>query len=116
MFIQPQQLYFSCTYLHHKDYNTTEKTSFASLKPWPNRLASNGTSRRKFSKPELVYGLAKGGQKDSQVGSQVAKSRKFHAYHWLMRFYNNRLLVINLCRLALGGQMVKKLASTCVQI
>ena len=24
-----------------------------------------------------------------------------------MRFYNNRLLVINLCRLALGGQTVK---------
>ena len=43
-----------------------------------------GTSQRKFSKPELVYGLAKGGQKDSQVGSQVAKSHKFHAYHRLM--------------------------------
>ena len=50
-----------------------------------------------------------GGQTDSQVGSQVAKSRKFHAYHWLMRFYNNRLLAINLCRLALGGQTVKNL-------
>ena len=45
---------------------------------------------------------------DSQVGSQVVKSRKFHAYHWLMCFYNNRLLAINLCRLALGGQTVKK--------
>ena len=42
------------------------------------------------------------------VGSQVTKSRKFHAYCWLMRFYN-RLLVINLCRLALGGQMVRNL-------
>ena len=41
-------------------------------------------NRRKFAKPELAYGLAKGG--DSQVGSQVAKSRKFHAYYWLMRF------------------------------
>ena len=74
-----------------------------SIKPWPNGLAS----RRKptqVCKPELAYGLAKGGQTDSQVGSQVAKSRKFHAYHWLMRFYNNRLLVINLCRLALGDQ------------
>ena len=26
-----------------------------------------------------------------------------------MRFYNNRLLAINLCRLALGGQTVKNL-------
>ena len=75
------------------------------LKPWPNGHAS----RRKFAKPELAYGLVKGGQTDSQVGSQVAKSRKFHAYHWLMRFYNNRLLAINLCRLVLGGQTVKNL-------
>ena len=87
----------------------------AVLKPWPNGLASRGASRRKLAKPELAYGLAKGGQTDSKFGSQVAKSRKFHAYHWLMRFYN-RLLAINLCRLALGGQTVKKLASTCVQI
>ena len=64
-------------------------------------------SQRNFAKAELAYGLAKGGQTDSQVSLQVAKSRKFHTYHWLMRFYNNRLLVINLCRLALGGQMVK---------
>ena len=72
---------------------------------WPNGLAS----QRKFAKPELAHGLVKGGQTDSQVGPQVTKSRKFHAYHWLMRFYNNRLLAINLCRLALGGQMVKNL-------
>ena len=61
--------------------------------------------QRKFAKPELAYGLAKGGQTDSQV----AKRCKFHAYHWLMRFYNNRLLAINLCRLALGGQTVRNL-------
>ena len=60
-----------------------------SLKPWRNGLAS----RRKFAKPELAYGLAKDGQMDSQVG----KKRKFHALHWLMCFYNNRLLAINLC-------------------
>ena len=48
-----------------------------SIKHWPNGLAS----QRKFAKPELAYGLAKGGQTDSQVGLQVAKSRKFHAYH-----------------------------------
>ena len=43
---------------------------------------------------------------------QVAKSRNlFHTYNWLMRFYN-RLLAINLCRLALGGQTVK----TCVYL
>ena len=53
-------------------------------------------SQRKFVKPELAYGLAMGGQTDSQVGSQVAESRKFHAYHWLMRLYNNRLLAIYL--------------------
>ena len=50
-----------------------------------------------------------GGQTDSQVGSQVAKNRKFYAYNWLMRFYNDRLLAINLCQLALGGQTVKNL-------
>ena len=44
------------------------------------------------------------------------KSRKFHAYHWLVLFYNNRVLVMNLCWLALGGQTVKKLASSSVQI
>ena len=75
------------------------------IKPWPNGL----TSQSKFAKPELVYGLAKGGQTDSQVGLQVAKSHKFHAYLWLMCFYNNRLLAINLCRFALGGQTVKNL-------
>ena len=47
-----------------------------------------------------------GGQTDSQVGSSA---RIFHAYHWLMRFYNNRLLAINLCRLVLGGQTVENL-------
>ena len=45
------------------------------LKPWPNGLAS----RRKFAKPELAHGLAMGGQTDSQVGSQAAKSRKFQS-------------------------------------
>ena len=55
-------------------------SSLALVKPWPNGLAS----RRKFAKPELAYGLAKVGQTDSQVNSQVTKSRKFHAYHWLM--------------------------------
>ena len=34
-------------------------------------------SQRKFEKPELAYGLAKGGQTDSQVGSQVAKAVNF---------------------------------------
>ena len=56
-----------------------------------------------------AWRLSKEGQTDSQVGWQVTKIRKFHAYHWLMRFYNNRLLAINLCRLALGGQTVKNL-------
>ena len=38
-------------------------------------------SQHKFAKIELAYRLAMGGQTDSPVGSQVAKSRKFHAYH-----------------------------------
>ena len=63
------------------------------LKPWLNGRAS----RRKFGKPELACGLAMGGQTDSQVGSQVVKSRKFHTY------------TDDLCRLALGGQTVKNL-------
>ena len=49
---------------------------------------------------------------DLQVGSQIAESRKFHAYHWLMHFYDSRLLAINLCRLALAGQTVK----TCIYL
>ena len=56
-----------------------------------------------------MYGLAKGGQTDSQVGSQVAKSHKFHAYQLLVNAFYNKLLAINLCRLVLGGQMVKNL-------
>ena len=52
--------------------NVIDKTI---LKPWLNGLAS----QRKLANPELAYGLAKGGQTDSQDGSQVAKSRKFHA-------------------------------------
>ena len=40
-------------------------------------------------KPELVDGLAMGGQTDSQVGSQVHRSRKksyiSHIYRWLAR-------------------------------
>ena len=31
-------------------------------------------------KPELAYGLGMGGQTDSQVRSQVVKSRKFQTY------------------------------------
>ena len=66
-------------------------------------------SQRKFAKPELANGLVKGGQMDSQISSQVEKSRQFHAYYWLMCFYNNRLLAINLCGLAVGGRTVKTL-------
>ena len=38
------------------------------------------------------------------------KAVKFHAYHWLMHFYNNRLLAINLSTCA-GRPNGKKLAS-----
>ena len=37
---------------------------------------SQVASRRKFVKPELVYGFVVGGQTDSQVGAQVHASRK----------------------------------------
>ena len=49
----------------------------ALLKPWPNGLAS----QRKFAKPELAYGLTKGWQTDSQVGSQVHASSKRPQIH-----------------------------------
>ena len=37
---------------------------------------SISASRRKFAKLKVAYGLAMGGQTDSQVGSQVHGSRK----------------------------------------
>ena len=40
-------------------------------------------SRHKFAKPQLAYALAMGGQTDSQVSSQVTKSRK------IPRIYTN---------------------------
>ena len=49
-------------------------------------------SRCKFAKPELAYGLAMGGQTDSQVGSQVHTSRK---KSYISRIYS--LLATNLC-------------------
>ena len=90
-----------------KETRTTKEIFFTHIKPWPNGLAS----QRKFAKPELAYGLAKGGQTDSQVGSQVAESRKFHAYHWLMRFYNNRLLVSTCAGWPNGKKNLRLLAS-----
>ena len=45
------------------------------IKPWQTDLKVDA-SQRKFAKPEVAYGLAMGGQTDSQV----AKSRKFHTY------------------------------------
>ena len=81
------------------------------LKPWPNGLASRRKTKQVCKLNQNLHTDLRRVAKltDSQVGSQVTKSRKFHAYHWLMRFYNNRLLAINLCRLALGGQTVKNL-------
>ena len=80
----------------------------------PGQTDSQGNaSQLKFAKSELAYGLAKGGQTDSQVGSQVARSRKFHAHHWLMRFYNNRLLRSTCVDLRLGGH---QLVSTCAWV
>ena len=66
-------------------------------------------SQRKFAKPELAYcmDLRRGAKRIRKSACKSQKCRKFHAYHWLMCFYNNRLLAINLCRLALGGQTVK---------
>ena len=57
------------------------------------------TSRHKFAKPELVYGLAKVGQTDLQVHSQVAKiHNSTQQYKWLL---------FNLYGFVLGGQMLK---------
>ena len=74
------------------------------MKPWPKTDSQVDTSRRKFARPELAYELGKGRQMDSQVVSQVHSSRKKSQ---IPRIY--RLLAINLCRLALGGQTVKNL-------
>ena len=64
------------------------------IKPWQTDLKVDA-SQRKFAKPEVAYGLAMGGQTDSQV----AKSRKFHT---------ETVDPVNyLCRLALGGQAMK---------
>ena len=41
----------------------------------------------------------------SQTDSEVTESRKFHAYHWLMRFYNVQQIACDQ-RLALGDQTV----------
>ena len=92
----------NCCYFH-------QEVLFVSPGQTDSQVDGGDASLRKFAKPEPAYGLAMGGQTNSQVGSQVAKRRKFHAYHWLMRFYNNRLLAINLCRLELGGQTIKNL-------
>ena len=62
-----------CLLCRHTNYNTWLKdNNFSALGRWPNGLAS----QRKFVKPELAYGFAKGGQTDSQVVSKVVKSRK----------------------------------------
>ena len=91
--------------------NTQRELSFEFVTPLsPGQTDSQvDTSQHKFAKPELACGLGMGGQTDSQVGSQVAKSRKFHAYHWLMHFYN-RLLAI-LCGMCPNSSLTKVSAS-----
>ena len=102
------------------DSSVNRRSSFFSLKLWPNSQCASAAHTQKdgcaqsmakrtrkstqVCKPELAYGLAMGGQADSQVGSQVHASHKnsqlSSIYSWL---------AINLCRLALGGQTVKNL-------
>ena len=60
--------------------------------------SSIATRILKLKHPPALKALAKGTCEGWPNGFA---SRKFHAYNWLMRFYNN------LCRLALGGQTVK---------
>ena len=93
------ELHVGLVFCRQVIYHSSGDYSFSSPNSWPNGLAS----RRKFPKAELDRTRTE----QRQTDSQVAKSRKFHAYHWLIRFYNNRLLAINLCRFALGGQTVK---------
>ena len=83
-------------------------TQIFSNKPWPNGLASRRKSMQ-VCKTRTCVRTCEGwpNRFASQLASQ--KWRKFHAYHWLMHFYNNRLLAISLCRLVLGGQTLKNL-------
>ena len=76
------------------------------FKPWPNGLASRRKSTGKFAKPELrTHGWPNG------FASRLASRKKpyISRISLINAFYNNRLLAINLCRLALGGQTVKNL-------
>ena len=98
---------------------TQDIVTLALTRIWPSRLASRWKSTQVCKTRTCIRTCEGCGQTDSQVGLQVTKSRKFHAYHWLIRFYSNRLLAINLCWLTLGGQTKRKLnaspklASTC---
>ena len=71
------------------------------LNPWPNGLAS----QRKFAKPELAYGLAMGGQTDSQVHAKK-----------VVNFRHIELTCDQLVSSCVGWPNGEKLASTCIRI
>ena len=60
--------------LFSRDGNNSDSAKYLINKR--KKVRTKGLSRRKFAKPELVYGLAMGGQTDSQVGWQVHASCK----------------------------------------
>ena len=71
-------------------------------------------SRHKFAKPDLAYGLAMGGQTDSQVGSQVHASRK---KSWISRLYCWLASTCDqLAPTCVGWPKCEDLTSTCVRI
>ena len=82
------------------------------LKPWPNGLASWCKSMQ-VCKNRTCVRTCEGWP--NGFASWLA-SHKISRISLVNVFLFNRLLAINLCRLALGGQTVKKLASTCVHI
>ena len=68
-------------------FNTLLFCCFLGVKPWPKSM--------QVYKTRTCVRTCKGGQTDSQIGLQVslqvAKSRKFHTYNWLMHFTTDYL-------------------------
>ena len=106
---------FPFRFLHYLDSNsfplsraTQQSLADALLtKSWwqtPGITLASPLNPRQFTKPELAYGLAMGGETDSQFRSQVHASHKKSSVLKISRW-----LAINFCRLVLGGQTVKKL-------
>ena len=77
---------------------TTSEAIFLSLGQMDSQV---NASQRKIANQNLRTDLRRMAKRIRKSARKSQKNCKFHA-HWLMRFYNNRLLAINLCQLALG--------------